>query len=364
MPERTEINLENSMKEFGSTNTEYPGVHFEPARHALTAQTGIRLRKNFNRGDFEHAFVWDTMVLARMRDYHPQIITVDSVVPSKKGDHESYQYYWSLLPGKPSDITGSKDGIILVCGDIGGFRSLSDWALEDEVDQANFQFSSRSFVRGLCNALVAGMGTVQGIQALGEKGLSRRRFIKFAGSALFLGLTDCIPNISYKVASLIPDSQISDFFVRLADQLYTGISSDLWTNCRTALLITKEEEAITRLGMPKNTSGAIIMGYSHLAGGLINNRENRQKTIAQFASQLTDQFLEAVERTQKFSYIERRLMVNQLLDYMAAVQVLKLNDAYVSEDGTKKVPITEVEWFLSPAVLQAVEPYKIKGLGD
>lgn len=352
---------------FVEKSLDYPGIRFEPGIHSSTVDEADELVNNFTEGNL-NVHGWNKEVLERMRKYSPEVVAIDGGVPlSSRGEIMTPEFLWVSLPGKPSEINPTTKEVYVVRGDLMHYDYLfSRMGAEsvgkslEEQDDKRYSAIALSGEGGAKDILSwLGSGAILD-RSFSETKISRRNFLRLTGAAV--GAATIVhffrPLLVYS-ASKSQNSETKDFFVDLYNILEKTLIKKNVIDFRTSLLIAKEEDAIDFLDKPKSTSGTVLMGNSHSrrVSELMSNKNERLKTISSFTEVLVGSLDQALKKHS--SVFSREELRNTLLNFISAVEVIKLTDPPINPDGSFG-PLTMVTLgtFQSPQVEDAISKFR------
>lgn len=353
-----------------SKTDEYPKLQYEPGIHSAGGQKEInKLYESFFSGNL-NAHFWNPQIAERIMTYQPKVLTIDSQVPlltdnsSLEITAEDKYRFWMLMPARPTKINATGE-IYTVSGDFtytensNLFPSNLEKVLqknwngdslllnEDMVRLENDEYI-RSFLIDTVNAkgpvgasllinsvlLLAGyLDQRRANQLSPDKVIkryeetatfSRRRFLAAAGYFL-LGLGVSRISSPY-FAAISSRTDTEKFFTEISSIMRPRLLLDGWANARTAILISKLEDAIDYLHFPKNIPGSVIMGNGHIfdADQLMESIQLRDKVTNDFCVHLLN-IIDAILVHLNAGHLGK-MMHNQVLDYITKVDIIKITD--------------------------------------
>ncbi|KKS04927.1 hypothetical protein A2W45_02220 [Candidatus Curtissbacteria bacterium RIFCSPHIGHO2_12_41_11] len=329
-------------------NKESYRIHFEPGIH-LFWKWGVDVEEKFLSGDLSaHNWVAGSAIARRMREYSPQVLALDTVISDfdpdiVRGENEK-AHVWRWLPASPREMSG-RESIYVVMGDplyqgilrrqVGQESQFADElarlensAIEDYVlklirEEAATYVSTAALISGAI--VLAQLRSRRGSQGDGERrGMSRRKFLALAGGIplLLVGARLSTP----MMASIAPFERMTDFFQGVMEVTRYRFSHSNWLDGRTAVLISKTEEAMNILKPPRDASASILMGYPHgyEAPELIRNSQRRAFVTRGYAKEM---FVAIDEVVKKVEFdISKQEAHEALIDYLSLMDILKVND--------------------------------------
>lgn len=378
----------------------FTGIHFEPGAHPMPPEYD-QIFGPLNDGKLVIRG-WHDEVLERIKTYKAEVLAIDGMAPSYERNSfalsQNEIWFLGYLPGRPKDINPSGE-IYIVNGDAAFPLAYSEFFLNKElgldtakitehvkkindsmVPEAVKYDPKEIIIKYVSLALLINSGLIVG----GMKGkrkdlyfgskmstvsskISRRRFLQGLG---VLTLSSLFGFTGYRDAKNYSRSQASaafsktkeekNYWLKIAKYGSKYVKTSNFVDGRTALLISKEQDAIDYLKKPSGTPGAVILGYTHSyqADELMNSSEARAKKIAAFAEEVISAADHLIE--ENYPELDKAVVYNAILDYIAATDIIRVTDIDAStgdkvgvQDLSKMMSI--VGKFQSPQVLKATE---------
>lgn len=370
-------------------------VNFLFGYHPITAPERIALDNKFNEGRLETS-IWSNVQYEKAYSEPPTIFSVDSLSPitdlppgqTKFSDAVNRNLY-SFIPTAFKEE--QKDEMLIVLGDVGGFRdSVTDKLSQEEVENKkvidtlfnkngkflNYTTIGESSMYAVSPIAFSIFGIINGVIAMSDEEvmhanqafkyrkemppqISRRVFLKLMG----LGALTAVPPI---VAPQFFKGQIGDGgneFEKIVKTLTRNFTNYVKTDGRTALLSAKAQDAGKFLG--QDTVG-IVAGTAHRHN--IENLESDENVRSEAIRNLAKLLLEVGEATGKdagLSSDRQKLVSTSILDYMERMQVVSVKkiDRLQVEPGeiedTLKDAISLKADMRSGSVKKALLPLKV-----
>jgi hypothetical protein len=366
-----------------------PEIIFEPGVHPLTEDETDDIINKTREGDAD-SHLWNGGVGERMDNYNPPIIAIDSMRPTDSPEDQGFDYrvsLWSSLPGKPSDINGT-DEILVVAGDMtygeadfntvipgylriataaGGmyigykagetaYKALRDKTADSELPHSwPYDWEEEELRQKV----------EQDPNLLTPDQMTRRRFFGRIGAGIALGaaMSGWIAAYSpFNVPKDVAASISEDYQSVSLDRLVDWDDNYKYLDGRTALLIAKLKDSmdLRGFGFDSTTRGAVLMGKDHLdqSSTLLKDSVARDRYIRQqaqlmvaLAGEDTDYF------TGRWTPMERMQWV---IDMQRKVQIFRVTEP--DEEAFKADPraelariIEQIDEFDSPSVTAATE---------
>lgn len=353
---------------FQKSEKKYPGIQFEPADHPTDGADYKRLEMQIRSGNLRvHA--WNEEVALRVAKYAPVILTLDGQAPFLSPQDGPFAYdekytIWRGLPDRPNKInlagklyviagdldwglkSGREIGMLPLMGrnivgkskteDIIGFIKEACNLDADEVDDVRKGEIGEAIGEGaivfslalLIHKAIAQASSQSEKSAGKSHGITRRTFLKGVGSVLTIGALAGVRGLTFDLpkgmASIATDQETKQYWLNIAGALKPIIKHNL-VNTRTALLISKTEDTIERLGLSSQTPACVLMGSTHSfeANALMNDRGERFNTILGG----TNALLKALDIIlEKYPTIPKNTAKNNLLDFIARTKVMVVTD--------------------------------------
>jgi len=351
------------------SNPEFPNVRVVTGLHPswpAVKLIGEPLRKGCSQ--------WNKSVKNRLGKRPSEIITIDGVTPLLEGWNYSDFYFWHSLPGWPSEISGTEKGVLLVTGDIGWGsgeaifgKKIMEMGVKEGVENQTDIFLRNSLTRSLLKAVPFLFLSFK-VTEQGSRVFSRREMLKIMLSVPAFYLSDLSPLLISKLSAVQSSNEISDFLIDTSGKFRCELFQDPFISGRSALLIAKTQDTISRLGKPRSTPAAVLLGADHAPDSykFLSDPKAREAAICSLARQYVSSFsqifggvfdrFEKRELKEWFGFSDEGELRNTVLDFMARTQVFKILDPKKSASSPNgcETPSEEVDWFLSSQVLEAV----------
>lgn len=390
----------------------YLNLRFEPAIHSGGQEAWKVIKDKFLKGDVT-AHEFNPEVAVRMRKYAPEIIALDGSMPDfltfKLQDptviNKVKGLRWVHLPARPLDIN-PKGEVYSITGDPVGFfywgieklnlshqkdtndqldqnymlntlydklKNLQDKYEKDETKNFLYNEVKAELYQYLIGVGITGATLLHAAPSIYHKKISRRKFLGYsAGVTVGLGLAaTSFPTRGFSpirekakdIAYSTTDEKTKDLFQTVAGIFKPRFNQRDFLDARTALLISKTQDAIDYMGKPSDTPAAVVMGAEHIyeADTFLNDPKARARIINTFVSRLVPLFDEVVSKFPKLSKKDAR---NALLDYIAQVDIIKIKDP----GGPAQNPnlpnlvdqlVTLIDSFQSPQVEAAIAQFRL-----
>lgn len=386
-----EINTDNSaeVKPLGLK------VKFIFGNHPTTNPERIALDNKFNEGRLETS-IWSNVQYEKAYSETSTILSIDGLSPvtdlppgqTKFSDAVNRNLYSSIPTAFKKE---QKDEMLIVLGDVGGFRdSVTDKLSQEEVENKkvidtllnkNAKFLNNTTVDGSSMYAVSPIalsifGFISSAIAMNDEEvmhanqafkyrkemppqISRRVFLKLMG----LGALTMVPPI---VAPQFFKGQVSGVneFEKIINTLTRNFTNNVERDGRTALLSVKAQEAGKFL---KQDTVGIVAGTAHKHN--MENLESDENVRSDAIRNLAKLLLEVGEATGKdagLSPDRQQLVSNSILDYMERTQVVSVKkiDRLQVEPGeiedTLKDAISLKADMRSESVREALLPLKVE----
>lgn len=338
---------EESVPNQEQTDLKYPGIKFEPGLHPLQPKEGK---------------IWNDAVARRLSQYHPKVLTIDSLQPSFGSEILYKPWIVDYFPGNPAEINPDDKSIYVVAGDvIDLYRPLvhlktrpvssvdcdvpndANTFVEDmminlrlkSVEEAGAILTVSSLLLAASRLAATKMKSADNKQYKDVKTvprITRRQFIKMAGSLTFvlgLGLVMGRKAVEYASAK-VTDEATKESILQIAKIIRPFFSHDLVLQGRMALLAAKTEDSLDYLQMPKDVHASIVMGASHgYETDLLTNIPKRRKAISAFAQAVTGYANDVFRRCGINNPEYLKESINALLDLIGLTEIIKVDNAGV-----------------------------------
>lgn len=351
-----------------------PGVHPFPLTDVLFKLPGAKvIRQRFEAGDLT-AHAWNPEVAQRMKQYSPQVLGLDSV----PGGLWSKALNWPWLPGSPKEMSGRESMYV-----VGGDMLHQDFLYNEEGNKIGWgrvaEYTAKTLVvEGIGGHILLPTGLILLASRISGKSPdntvenpARRAFLKKTG--IGLGALSVATFLGKLAPAAESYATTSENLAQKVNQIIRPMTKSTWLDGRTALVIAKTSDAMNELGLPKDAQGSVVMGFPHAyeAGSLLTDKKIRAEAIRKYAQEYCDDIYPAIgdetwdyvkEGLQdKSSEKEKRalLMDYVLLDFLSTkIYEVKEPDSYHTDtpDATAQNLIREVNWFMSPEVMEAIAP--------
>lgn len=339
-------------------------IHFEPGVHPLSAREYQAISDGIGRGNLNNHY-WNPEVTGRIRSYGYNttslFIALDGEAPSSMFPDDRYKIIstsetkatWANLPARPNELNQS--GIVYVVKGDSDVIHLPEIIFADDPEKA----LALSLSIGLeeSDDIVSGENTAYILSRMGEEmiygsgmfaitlaylklhakeknperkihkktnNFSRRNFLK--GVVLLVGAGLMLkPPLQPYAADFAARSSTEDdmeFWKRIDQLTYFNLSDQVFTDGRTALLMTKAE-ALREIH--PESEQVVLMGNNHeTMADKLRNKTERSKRIQAYAKLLID-----IGR--QFYLRERGKelpaeLINRILDYLAQTDVVQVTD--------------------------------------
>lgn len=334
-----------------------------------TVTTGWKERVNHNK-----SFHWLPQIQGKVLPYALEVLGLDGSVPALDPSGNAIDPLW--LIGTPKQICG-KDTYLHVSGDLLKQRilqlphphtGLEDRSkVQDESKRGDF-LEAVSYGLKVGGELTAGIAlTAQGWKEALKVDILRRSFL-FKGSLALGTGAFYMGRLSPFVGSFIPWFRMDGVWGKFVEATQFRWTDSTWLDARTALMISKTEEAMDRLDLPSDASGVVAMGSPHIpkAPKFLRDKEARTSVIEKFAEDLID---ESFSLFRKYNWVkeeQKQQFTDTLLTFLALAETHEIQDPQVDyiEDPDEFINsrVRRVDRFLSTEVLQAVSrlgnPYR------
>lgn len=329
-------------------------IRFEPGIHISNSSGLNDLAKAYQTG--ENAHVWNTQVTERIAGYQPSVLAIDSLTPSSDAFN-----VWLYMPDRARNI--NTHGPVFVLGadfyfgnnlkdsfQLEGIRAetvarevthLADNNGQYATGFSNFPSVLTDFATGpflkILPPFILGAGGYRIYERLAgiktREKTSRRDFLKRLGGLAFATSTAGLLAASTEISSITNEESLKNVFQIISYALRPQIIEAQYANGRTALLIEKEEQALSLLKsrklIPQNGVGAAIMGYGHgfEAQNYLDNAKSRTDAIRKYAESVIQTFDKALSADKNISGQDKTKIVNNVLDYFSSVNIFRVTDS-------------------------------------
>lgn len=307
----------------------------EPGRHPLTDKEFSAVAGGFKSGNLRiHA--WNKEVGERLGKRNTAVLAIDSLVPSPDGNlnYASKAATWIFLPDRPLSL--NKEGVVRVLrGDTMGLvteREESD--MQNVKNSVQESYEKTEFKRNIANFLEYSLGgalayavTTSMVDTALKKKISRRGFTK-----TMLGLGASAFATAFSARRIIPegaakslDDQSLEILTKITESLKPVLTTDIVTDGRTGIILTKMEEA-TELGLlSSDQPSALVLGYSHLfeANPLQQDLGYRNQKISDYLTKITGTITEVLNN---YPHLPKKMVINEYLDSFDSADILKITD--------------------------------------
>lgn len=277
--------------------------HIELGNHSGSEAENMEVLERYMRGDAS-AHIWNREVTERVSKYQPTILTIDSVEP---GGNSAILLHraWLNLPDRPRHL--NKSGTIqVVRGDVvdlsmfinspqPSFTEIPAEVLIHEQREVGARNANVLWLSANIPTLLLAVPT--GLALFGAYGdsvsalsqetpttprrLTRRSFLRAIGTATGVLLaTHTLGYQSPAITAQLSDQRIYDRFLSMSQLLRPRLIQNDLANLRTALLIEKNNQACSEMGVRLDKSALVVGNYhGYEASKLLEDKEYRARVI-------------------------------------------------------------------------------------